>query len=88
MKNIGKKAIQAVVFGSLGMVAFSGVSFAYLDPGTTSVIIQAVAVVVIACGVAVGAFWTKIKAFFRDKKIKNMEKRLSKKAENKENIKA
>ncbi len=88
MKNIGKKAIQAVVFGSLGMVAFSSVSFAYLDPGTTSVIIQAVAGVVIACGVAVGAFWTKIKAFFRDKKIANMEKRLAKKAEKQDSMKA
>lgn len=88
MKKIFKRTMQALFFGTLGTVAFSTASFAYLDPGTTSVIIQAVAGVVIACGVAVGAFWGKISAFFKKKKIERMEKRLEKQAEKQENIKA
>lgn len=88
MKNIFKKTAQAIIFGSLGIVMFSGVSFAYIDTGTVNIIIQAIAGVVVACGVTVGVYWKKIKAYFMDKKIKNMEKRLEKQAEKQENTKA
>lgn len=54
---------------------------AYLDPATTSYIIQVVAGVVIAGGVAIGVFWKKIRLFFRNMKMKAMEKRLSKRGE-------
>ncbi|MBQ2662454.1 MAG: hypothetical protein IJF80_07375 [Clostridia bacterium] len=88
MKNLTKKAMQAVTFGTLGVVAFSSVASAYIDPATTSYILQAVAGVVITCGVVLGVFWTKIRTFFRNLKIKSMEKKLTKEAQKKENIKA
>lgn len=81
MGNIFKKAAQAVVFGSLGVISFSSTAFAYIDPATTSYILQAVAGVVITCGVMLGVFWTKIRTFFRNQKIKAMEKKLEKQAE-------
>lgn len=42
---------------------------AYIDPATTSYVIQIVAGIVIAAGTAIGIFWNKIK-----RKIKKTEK--------------
>lgn len=57
----------------------------YIDPSATSYIIQIVAGVVITCGVVVGAFWGKIKAWFMEKKIKKVEDQLKKEADEKKN---
>lgn len=38
--------------------------FAYLDPGTGSIIIQAVIGAVVGIGVAVKAYWLKISSLF------------------------
>lgn len=40
----------------------------YIDPATTSYVIQIVAGIIIACGAALGVFWNKITRFFRKKK--------------------
>jgi len=37
---------------------------AYLDPGTGSMIVQAVIAVVAAVSVSVGIFWKRLKSFF------------------------
>lgn len=52
---------------------------AYLDPAATSYIIQIIAGVVIACGVTVGIFWKKVRLFFRNLKMKMLQKKLAKK---------
>lgn len=52
---------------------------AYLDPAATSYIIQVISGVVIACGVAVGIFWKKIRLFFRKIKMKNLQRKIAKK---------
>ncbi len=62
-------------------------SYAYLDPATTSYIIQIFAGIFIAAGAAVGIFWKRIRNFFRKLKIKNLEKKLSKQAKKKEQSK-
>lgn len=51
---------------------------AYLDPAATSYIIQVISGVVIACGVAVGIFWKKIRLFFRKIKMKNLQRKIAK----------
>lgn len=44
--------------------------YAYVDPATLTYVIQIVAGVVIAGGVAVGVYWRKIKKFFcKDKTV-------------------
>ena len=48
----------------------------YIDPSATSYIIQVVAGIVITCGVVVGVFWNKIKAWFAERKVKRLEKKL------------
>lgn len=64
---------------------FSMTSFAYIDPATTSYLIQIVAGVVIAAGATVGVFWKKIKISLRKKKMEHLEKSLKKKADKNEN---
>ena len=58
--------------------------FAYIDPATTSYIIQIVSGIVISCGVIVGVFWKRIKLFFKNKKMNSLEKKLTKEAAKKE----
>lgn len=57
---------------------FSGSALAYIDPASTSYIIQIIAGVFIAGGAAIGIYWHKIKLFFRKRK----EKKLAAKAQN------
>lgn len=46
---------------------------AYIDPATTSYIIQIAAGVVIALGTVIGIFWNKITRVFRKKKDTTIE---------------
>jgi hypothetical protein len=47
-------------------------AYAYLDPGTGSMFLQAVIASLLAAATAVGVFWQKIKGFFsRQKKGKD-----------------
>lgn len=66
---------------TLTTIMLSTTAHAYIDPAATSYVIQIVAGVVIACGVAVGVFWKKIRMFFKNAKMKHLEKSLSKKAD-------
>ena len=59
-------------------------AYAYIDPATSSYIIQVIAGIVIACGAAIGIFWKKIRLFFRNLKMKNLEKKLTAQAEKQE----
>lgn len=47
--------------------------FGYLDPGTGSVIIQALIGLAVGTGVVVKAYWSKIRAFFGGKSDKSSE---------------
>ncbi len=55
-------------FVYLGMggvfLVFANNAFAYLDPGTGSMILQAILGTFLFVGTAIGIFWNKIKAFF------------------------
>lgn len=80
-----RKRIFAVVYFTLCFIMMFGmVAYAYIDPATTSYLIQIVAGVFIAGGAAVGIFWKKIRLFIRDKRMKMLEKKLSKEAEKKQ----
>ena len=51
---------------------------AYIDPATGAMVTQIVAGVLITLGVAFGVFRTKIILFFKNMKVKSMQKKLSK----------
>ncbi|MDO5111451.1 MAG: hypothetical protein Q4E65_04000 [Clostridia bacterium] len=79
-----KKLSKTLYFFTLFTLFFAGTTHAYLDPATTSYVIQAVTGVFIALGAVVGIFWKRIKLFFRDKKMKALEKKLTREAAKKE----
>ncbi len=68
----------------LTMLMLSTVASAYVDPAVTSYIIQIVAGAVIACGVVLGVFRRKIALFFRQQKMKRLEKKLTREADKKQ----
>jgi O-antigen/teichoic acid export membrane protein len=45
------------------VLGLPGVTHFYIDPGTGSLVLQAVIGGLVAAGVAVGMFWRRIKAF-------------------------
>ena len=81
MKNFLRNTGIFIAYLLLTTIMLSSTALAYIDPAATSYIVQIVAGVVIAGGVAVGIFWKKIKLFFRNAKMKRLEKSLTKKAE-------
>ena len=42
----------------------SGDAYAYLDPGTGSILLQGLIAGIAAASVVVGGYWSKVKAFF------------------------
>ena len=57
-----KTSIVPVVF----YITLPQTSHAYLDPGTGSIILQAVIGVAVGGLFAVGLFWSRVKTFFRN----------------------
>lgn len=62
-----KKLMRFAFYAFGSAVMLTGSCFAYIDPATTSLIIQIIAGVVIACGTAVGIIWSRIKRKFKKK---------------------
>lgn len=58
---------RCCVYFVLFSLAAVGSAEAYIDPGTGSMIVQAVIAAVAAVGVSLGVFWRKIKSFFSKK---------------------
>ena len=48
---------------------------AYIDPATTSYVLQVVAGVFIACGATLAIFWKKVTFFFKKKKVERLKKK-------------
>lgn len=59
----GKLARHGIV--ALALISVSSPAWAYLDPGTGSMIISAIVGLFATVGLAVKTYWYKIKAFFR-----------------------
>ena len=43
-------------------------AYAYIDPGTGSIILQALIGALAAAGAAISIYWSKVKSFFQKKK--------------------
>ena len=70
-----KKTVITVfaVFFVLGMLMFSTVSGAYLDPTTVTFIVQIVAGVAVACGAAFTFYFRKIKKKLKGENAENKD---------------
>ncbi len=66
MKKILSKLLATTYFALCFLMLFSKTAHAYLDPSTTTYIIQAIAGIAIAVGAFVAVYWRKAK-----KKVQN-----------------
>ena len=73
-----KRLIGLVYFVFFGMLLTLRSASAYIDPATTSYIIQIVAGVFIALGATVAIFWRKISFWFKKKKAMRARKKKEK----------
>lgn len=81
MRRTLGRGLALAFFCFFGCLMTTRTAQAYIDPATTSYVIQIVAGVVIACGAAVGVFWKKIKLAFSKRKLERLESKLKKQAE-------
>jgi hypothetical protein len=54
-----------LLFAIVWLFIFAPDAFAYLDPGTGSLIVQSVVAAVAAAGFAIRLYWRRIRAWFR-----------------------
>ena len=66
MKIVSPAIKRCILLMLLGILFCTNVA-AYVDPATTSYVIQIVAGVVIACGTAIGIFWNRIRRKLKKK---------------------
>lgn len=62
MGNNSKHLIIKIVLGL--SVLFPSVAYAYIDPGTGSMMIQALLALIATVSVSIGIFWKRIRSFF------------------------
>ena len=62
------------------LLIFSTSASAYIDPASTSYIIQIIGGVFLAGGAAIAIYWHKIKLFFRKRKEKKLQEARKKEA--------
>lgn len=84
MKNMKQKLCISAL-SVLLLILLASPVYAYIDPSTTTYIIQSVAAIFIAAGAALGIFWKKIKLHFKKKKMADLERKLAKEGEKREN---
>jgi len=63
--------MQKIAFFLLGSI-FPLTAFAYLDPGTGSIILQGLIAALAAAGFVMKAYWYKIKSFFGKSESKSL----------------
>ena len=54
-----------ILFATAWLLIFAPDAFAYLDPGTGSLIVQSVVAAVAAAGFAIRLYWRRIQAWFK-----------------------
>ena len=68
MKTNSKFVVSLTVFCVL--VLLSNPAYAYLDPGTGSMLIQGLLAAIAAASVTIGIFWRRLRSFFGRKNTK------------------
>tara|TARA_B100000524_G_scaffold140432_1_gene70416 strand:- start:39 stop:263 length:225 start_codon:yes stop_codon:yes gene_type:complete len=68
-----KKKINTLIFVIIFSLLFSTNSYAYIDPGSGSIILQAIIAAFAGAGTAITIYWKKVKLFF-SKIFKNKNK--------------
>lgn len=74
-----KRTKLLLIIVALCVIMQATPAYAYIDPATTSYVIQALAGVVIACGATILVFWRKIQFWFKKKRAERLKKARTKK---------
>ncbi|MCL2053273.1 MAG: hypothetical protein FWG90_02375 [Oscillospiraceae bacterium] len=77
------KKLSLVYFSFWAAMLMTVDAHAYVDPTTTAMLIQIIAGIAISLGIAFGIFRQKIIMFFKNLKVKSLEKKISKEKEKK-----
>ena len=67
MKDKLKKSVRITFMLSGAVMLFPMQAEAYVDPATTSYVVQIVAGIVIACGTGIGIFWNRMRRKMKKK---------------------
>ncbi len=67
MKKTAFKLLRFAFYATGAAVIMTPTAYAYIDPATTSYVIQIIAGIVIACGAGIGIFWNRIRRKLRKK---------------------
>lgn len=59
------KKLVVFLVGAFFVFFYSNSAFAYLDPGTGSMILQSILAAFLFVGTGIGIFWRRIKIFFK-----------------------
>lgn len=62
---------RAPLVAALGLLAYTTSAYAYLDPGTGSIIIQGAIAAIAGGAVAARMYWHRIKTFFDSRRKRN-----------------
>jgi hypothetical protein len=72
------KSLRLLYFAGLVSVLLRTSASAYLDPSTTAMITQIAAGALISLGIVVGIFRQKIILFFKNMKVKRIQRKIEK----------
>ncbi len=64
-----KTKLPLILVLALAIMLISAPAFAYIDPGTGSMVIQGLIAIVIGASVAIKMFWHRIKSIFTGKPL-------------------
>ena len=67
MKNTAFRTFRFVFYALGAFALFTPKAFAYVDPATTSYVVQIVAGIIIACGTGIGIFWNRMRRKLKKK---------------------
>jgi hypothetical protein len=71
MKNI----IKFIITFSLLKILLTSSAYAYIDPGSGSIILQAILGAIAAGGLTIKIYWNKLKNIFRSKKKDKLDQK-------------
>lgn len=73
------KLLLVIVYMFCTAILLEAPAYAYIDPATTTYVIQTLVGVVIACGATILVFWRKIQFWFKKKRAERLKKARTKK---------
>lgn len=68
---IFRRLALSTVFAGVSILSWMEPAYAYLDPGTGSMVVQSILGVIAGGVMVIGIYWNKIKTFFFSKKMQN-----------------